>query len=81
MDVSKDTQPATDSASQSGAEPGGPELIEQLVSATGLPKELVHQELDEICALSGQNPGELTLEQLRAAMLTYLQALESGDLS
>jgi len=70
MDVSKDTKPAA-----------GSELIEQLVSATGLPKEMVHQELDEICALSGQNPGELTLEQLREAMLTYLQALESGDLS
>jgi hypothetical protein len=69
MDVSKQEQP------------GGQELIQQLISATGLPEELVHQELNEICALAGQNPGELTLDQLREAMLTYLQALQTGELT
>jgi hypothetical protein len=69
MDVSKQDQP------------GGQELIQQLVSATGLPEDLVHRELDEICALSGQDPGELTLDQLRQAMLTYLEKLEAGELT
>ncbi len=61
--------------------PSGEELIQQLVSASGLPESAVHQELGEICALAGQNPDDLTLEQLREAMLTYLQALEAGELS
>jgi hypothetical protein len=76
MDVSKkqSIEPTTEQAS-----PAGQELIQQLVSASGLPEAVVHQELDEICALAGQDPGELTLDQLRAAMLTYLQALESSS--
>lgn len=60
------------------AGPSGEELIQQLVSASGLPEAAVHSELSEICAVAGQDPGNMTLDQLRAAMLTYLEQLEAS---
>ena len=80
MDVSKQkhlNMPVADSTPiKSDADPSGQELIQQLVSASGLPEAAVHQELEEICGVAGQDTGELTLDQLRAAMLTYLEKLE-----
>jgi hypothetical protein len=81
MDVSKKQLEPSPTSSDGTSGPSGEELIQQLVSASGLPEAAVHQELADICALAGQNPDELTLEQLREAMLTYLQALEAGELS
>lgn len=59
-------------------EKGGDELIDTLVTLTGLPKEQLCQELDQILERSGIPSGEhLTLEGLRFAMLTYLEELSS----
>ena len=60
-------------------EKGGPELLNQLVSLTGLPENLVHQELSDILRLSGKDSAELTLEHLREAMLKYLEAMDSAQ--
>ena len=54
-------------------------LIQQLISLTGLPENAVQQEVDEICRLSGADSGALTLEQLREAMLLYLEALDTAQ--
>jgi hypothetical protein len=61
------------------AEPGGHELIEKVVTLSGLPEHLAHQELTQILAHSGQESGKLTLEELRTAMLTYLEALAEQE--
>jgi hypothetical protein len=62
---------------KSQEEPGGEELIQQVVSLTGLPGAMVHKELNQILELSGQDSQALTLEQLRAAMLAYLESLQA----
>jgi hypothetical protein len=54
---------------------GGPALIDQVVTATGLPDDLVTQELDQILGNAGCSKENVTLEQLREAMLTYLESL------
>lgn len=54
-------------------EPMGVELINTIVSLTGLPIESVQSEMDHIIKRSGQNAEELTLTQLREALLTYLE--------
>lgn len=58
-------------------EPGGEELIQQLVELTGLPENLVLQELDQILGMTGQASSDVTLETLRTAMLVYLESLQT----
>lgn len=67
--------------SEKTAEPGGQELIDTVVSLTELPDPLVREELDQILQLSGKNSGEVTLDELRKAMLIYLESLQSEMLS
>ncbi|MEK6705875.1 MAG: hypothetical protein AABZ06_08810 [Bdellovibrionota bacterium] len=69
MDVSDSTENET--------EAGGQELVDKLVSLTGLPKTLVYKELDSILANTGQEVNDLTLETLRSAMLLYLESIHS----
>ncbi len=57
------------------SEPCGEELIETVVSLSGMPEGLIRSELGEILDQSEQNYGELTLDQLRAAMITYLEKI------
>ena len=53
----------------------GYKLLDAVASMTGLPDPLVQKELTEILELSGQNAGSLTLDELRKAMLVYLEAV------
>jgi hypothetical protein len=55
-------------------EPGGQELIEAVVSATGLPGNLVEDELQTIIRNTGHAPTDLTLDKLREAMIAYLES-------
>lgn len=55
---------------------GGQSLVQTVVSLTELPEPLVHQELDQILQASGHRSESLTLEQLRAAMMSYLEAMQ-----
>jgi hypothetical protein len=59
------------------ADLGGATLIQTVVSLTELPEPLVHQEIDEILQASGHRSESLTLEQLRSAMVSYLEALQA----
>jgi hypothetical protein len=55
-----------------------PDLIRQLVSLTGLPEHLAYREVDRILEANGQKSAEVkTLDDLRAAMLAYLEAMQS----
>jgi hypothetical protein len=64
-------------SSQDAVESSGQELIQTLVTATGLPEEWIHNELDHILETSGQTSVDITLEQLRASMLAYLEAMQA----
>jgi hypothetical protein len=68
MDVSK----------QAGKENelSGLELMETVVSATGLPEDPVQAELTKILAVAGCAPENLTIDELRAALLGYLETLQ-----
>jgi hypothetical protein len=51
----------------------GNELFKKITDATGLPSELVTQELSKVLMDRGLSSEELTLEGLRAAMADYLR--------
>jgi hypothetical protein len=55
---------------------GGHDLIETLVCLTGLPEGMARKELDTILEQSGNNSQHLTLQQLREALVTYLETLQ-----
>jgi hypothetical protein len=54
----------------------GAPLLETLVSLTGMPEELMHQELGDILHQAGSDASTVTLDQLRHAMILYLEQLE-----
>jgi hypothetical protein len=56
---------------------GGPELIDQVVTLTGLPDTLVQTELEQILGQAGCNKESLTLDELRTAMLAYLESMQA----
>ena len=58
----------------------GQELLDSVANLTGLPEPLVQQELQQILEGAGQNAGSVTLDELRQAMLLYLESLaELGE--
>jgi hypothetical protein len=61
-------------------EPTGQDLLDSVANLTGLPEPLVQQELQDIIESAGADAGSVTLEQLRQAMLLYLESLaELGE--
>ena len=50
-------------------------LLETVAVATGLPRELVLNRLKELILSSGRSPQDLTLEDLREALVPLLQSL------
>ena len=57
----------------------GTELLDTVATLTGLPEDLVQNELQELVAAAGQDAGEVTLDQLRQAMLLYLETLAQQE--
>lgn len=47
-------------------------LLKQVVTATGLPENPVHNELSALIAKNGFNSDDLTLDELREVMAEYL---------
>jgi hypothetical protein len=66
----------SDTAEQGQLE--GENLIQTLVALTGLPEGMANAEMNQILQLSGQEEkrSDITLEELRAALIAYLEALE-----
>ena len=58
-------------------EPSGEALLQTVVSLTGLPEPLMHEELGKIVVESGHSTENLTLDELRSAMISYLESLQS----
>ncbi|MDR3606555.1 MAG: hypothetical protein P4M08_04140 [Oligoflexia bacterium] len=60
----------------------GSQLIDTLVTLTGLPEAVAHDELDQILAQVGNQAGsrnDLTLNELRQALLLYLETFQPAD--
>jgi hypothetical protein len=51
----------------------GQDLVNSVVSLTGLPEEEMYKELEQILESSGHQSSELTMDSLRAAMIAYLE--------
>jgi hypothetical protein len=58
----------------------GLDLLSKVVTLTGLPEKQVQSELCGIMDQVGISPKDLTLEQLREAMVAYLDFVHSGIL-
>ena len=59
----------------------GKPLIQEVTEATGLPQELIQEELADLLVSRGFSPTELTIEQLRVALADYMRQvlLEAKD--
>ena len=63
-------------------EPGGQELIQMVVSLTELPELMIQRELEQILEIPERDSPkrdsseDVTLEQLREAMLAYLELVD-----
>jgi hypothetical protein len=51
----------------------GKEMLETVVTATGLPDELINEELNMLVAKAGLKPEEMTLDDLRMILAEYVQ--------
>lgn len=71
MDVSKGkAKPSEEAGSTTDTE-----LLSEVASLTGLPVDWVESELTQIVKKSGHTPEQLTLDELRASMLEYLEEM------
>ena len=56
----------------------GPKLVQAVTALTELPEEFAREELKRVLEHSGQSSDDLTLDQLRAAMLVYLESMQDS---
>lgn len=57
----------------------GNRLFTEVTDLTGLPKNLISEELVEILGQVGSNPQAVTIEDLREAMIKYLTAVMGAE--
>jgi hypothetical protein len=55
---------------------GGAELISTLVTLTGLPETWIRRELDGILSKAGCQRENLTLDELRMALMAFLETMQ-----
>jgi len=68
--------------SKQDATPDGQELIQTVVSLTGLPEDWIRNELVQILENTGQTShDDVTLDQLREAMAAYLEGMQADFLA
>lgn len=56
----------------------GKDLVENLLSATGLPEKAIRDEFTELLTKHGKNAETLTLDDLREVLADYLQDVLVG---
>lgn len=59
----------------------GRELMQKVVTLTGLPEKWVEQELDQILEKNGCSSESLTLQDLRDSLVAYLENLYLENIS
>lgn len=60
---------------QTDSQEKGPDLVQKVASLTGLPEDFAKEELSKILEQTGHSEQDLTLEQLRSALISYLESL------
>ena len=75
--LEKTTDLSVRSTSTDAEETQGPELLKQVVSLTRLPEQLIGNELESLLEAQGHSSENLTLDQLRDALLIYLESLKA----
>ena len=60
--------------------PDGQELMQTVVSLTGLPESWIQQELGHLIEVSGENVRDLTLDKLRKVLVAYLETFQVDPL-
>ena len=78
-----EASPEVDKSMKGQVEPfphplAGERLVQTVVSLTDLPETLIGEEMAHILEASGHSSQNLTIEELRASMLAYLEALHQG---
>ena len=61
----------------SNQESSGENLVRTVITLSGLPEASAEQELGHVLKNAGENPANVTLEGLRAAMLAYLESMQA----
>ncbi len=56
----------------------GDKLLKEISEATGLPSQLIDDELIRLISEAGKSPSEASLEDLREVMALYLQEVILG---
>ncbi len=56
----------------------GDKLLKEISEATGLPSQLIDDELIRLISEAGKSPSEASLEDLREVMAQYLQEVILG---
>lgn len=54
----------------------GDDLLQTVIGLTGLPREMIYNELEGILANAGKTPKSMTMDDLRAALVTYLHSMQ-----
>lgn len=53
----------------------GRELLETIIELTGLPQDVMKQELSQIISEAGVNKESVTLDELRTVLIQYLESM------
>ncbi len=59
--------------STSSQDSNDPEMLQNLISATGISEDLISSELKQLTARAGIDPKDLTIEDLRQILADYVQ--------
>ena len=54
----------------------GAQVLQEVVQLTGLPEELLDNELSDLLGASACRVNEMTLEQLRSVLMNYIETLQ-----
>ncbi len=71
MDFSSSTMDSDEKESD------GTELLNLLVSLTGLPEDSMIQEVEQLLSKIGKNAQDMTMENLREALILHLDSLHA----
>ena len=62
-------------APELGEQPEGATVLQEVVQMTGLPEDYLNTEISQFLGTTNGTVNDLSLEQLRAALLNYLESI------
>jgi hypothetical protein len=58
-----------------GVQPDGAAVLQEVVQMTGLPEDVLGREIAQLLGTPGEGVSQLTLDQLRSVLLSYLDTI------